>query len=117
MKYSDLHLRFHELITKKTESAVVVEKKKKNVVEKLVIPTNDEHSSELDWDLFLIKWKIYVAAAGVEGLELIFQVLNCPTDVLERQMHGLGYKVTSSEDNLLHAIKKLAVKNTTMWSR
>ena len=110
LKDLELHLRFHELTTKKTESAVAVEKKKKNVAEKLVRPTIDEHASESDWEFFLMKWKIYVAAAGLEGQELVFQLWNCPTDVLQRQMHGLGYKVTSSEDDLLQAIKKLAVK-------
>ena len=110
LKDLELHLEFHKLNLRKTESVVAVEKKKKNVAEKLVRPIIDEHASESDWEFFLMKWKIYVAAAGLEDQELVFQLWNCPTDVLQRQMHDLGYKVTSSEDDLLQAIKKLAVK-------
>ena len=110
LKDLEIHLRFRELTTKKTESTVAVGRKKKNVAEKLVRPTIDEDASESDWEFFLMKWKIYVAAASLEGQELVFQLWNCPTDVLQRQMHDLGYKVTSSEDDLLQAIKKLAVR-------
>ena len=87
-----------------------MERKRKNVAEKLVRPSINEDASEADWEFFLMKWKIYVSSAGLEGEELVFQLWNCPSDVLQRQMHDLGYKVTSSEDDLLQAIKKLAVK-------
>ena len=36
LKDLEIHLRFHELTTKKAESSVVVERKRKNVAEKLV---------------------------------------------------------------------------------
>ena len=36
LKDLEIHLRFHELTTKKTESDVVVERKRKNIAEKLV---------------------------------------------------------------------------------
>ena len=84
LKDLELHLEFHKLNLRKTESVVAVEKKKKNVAEKLVRPVIDEHASESDWEFFLMKWKIYVAAAGLEGQELVFQLWNCPTDVLQR---------------------------------
>ena len=108
----DIHLRFHELTLKREPNVGVdvMDRRRKYVAEKLVRPVIDEHASESDWEFFLMKWKIYVAAAGLEGQELVFQLWNCPTDVLQRQMHDLGYKVTSSEDDLLQAIKKLAVK-------
>ena len=51
-----------------------------------------------------------MSAAGLEGEELVFQLWNCPSETLQRQMHDLGYKVVSSEVELLQAIKKLAVK-------
>ena len=110
LKDLEIHLRFHELTTKKAESNVAVERKKKNIAEKLVRPSIDEDASEANWEFFLMKWKIYASAAGLEGEELVFQLWNCPSDVLQRQMHDLGYKVKSSEDDLLQAIKKLAVK-------
>ena len=74
LKDLEIHLRFHELTTKKEESSVVVERKRKNVAEKLVRPTIDEDASESDWEFFLMKWKIYVSAAGLEGHELVFQL-------------------------------------------
>ena len=46
LKDLEIHLRFHELTTKKEESGVVVERKRKNVAEKLVRPTIDEDASE-----------------------------------------------------------------------
>merc|ERR1712112_253437 len=110
LKDIDIHLRFHELTTKKTESNVAVERKRKNVAEKLVRPSITEDASEADWEFFLMKWRIYASAAGLEGEELVFQLWNCPSDVLQRQMHDLGYKVRSSENELLQAIKKLAVR-------
>ena len=110
LKDLEIHLRFHELTTKKAESSVAVERKRKNVAEKLVRPSINEDASEADWEFFLMKWKIYASAAGLEGEELVFQLWNCPSDVLQRQMHDLGYKVKSSEDDLLQAIKKLTVK-------
>ena len=107
----EIHLRFHELTIKKAESSgEVVERKRKNVAEKLVRPTIDEDASEADWEFFLTKWKIYVSAAGLVGEELVFQLWNCPSETLQRQMHDLGYRVVSSEVELLQAIKKLAVK-------
>ena len=63
LKDLELHLEFHKLNLRKTESVVAVEKKKKNVAEKLVRPVIDEHASESDWEFFLIKWKIYGDAA------------------------------------------------------
>ena len=59
LKDLELHLEFHKLNIRKTESTVALEKKKRNVAEKLVKPTIDEHASESDWDFFLMKWKIY----------------------------------------------------------
>merc|ERR1712041_1357 len=56
------------------------------------------------------KWKIYVSAAGLVGEDLVFQLWNCPSETLQRQLHDLGYRVVSSEVELLQAIKKLAVK-------
>ena len=110
LKDLEIHLRFHEVTTKKAESSVVVERKRKNVAEKLVRPSIDEDASEADWEFFLTKWKIYVSAAGLEGEELVFQLWNCPSETLQRQMHDLGYRVVFSEVELLQAIKKLAVK-------
>ena len=110
LKDLEIHLRFHELTTKKTETSVTVEKRRKNIAEKLVRPSISEDASEADWEFFLMKWKIYASAAGLEGKELVFQLWNCPSDILQRQMQDLGYKVKSSEDELLQAIKKLVVK-------
>ena len=113
LKDIDIHLRFHELNDRATATAtatVTAGRKKKNVAEKLVRPSITEDASEADWEFFLMKWRIYASAAGLEGEELVFQLWNCPSDVLQRQMHDLGYKVKSSENELLQAIKKLAVK-------
>ena len=110
LKDLEIHLRFHELTTRKTESNVAVERNRKNVAEKLVRPSIDEDASEADWEFFLTKWKIYVSAAGLVGEELVFQLWNCPSETLQRQLHDLGYRVVSSEVELLQAIKKLAVK-------
>ena len=83
LKDLEIHLRFHELTTKKTESNVVVERKRKNIAEKLVRPAIDEDASEADWEFFLTKWKIYVSAAGLVGEELVFQLWNCPSETLQ----------------------------------
>ena len=48
LKDLEIHLRFHELTTKKAESSVVVERKRKNVAEKLVRPNIFEDASEAD---------------------------------------------------------------------
>ena len=72
LKDLEIHLRFHELTTKKTETNVAVERKRKNIAEKLVRPSINEDASEADWEFFLTKWKIYVSAAGLEGDELVF---------------------------------------------
>merc|ERR1712002_555699 len=107
-----MHLEFHKLNERATATVTdtAERKKKKNVAEKLVRPSITEDASEADWEFFLMKWRIYVSAAGLEGQELVFQLWNCPSDTLQRQMHDLGYKVKSSENDLLQAIKKLAVK-------
>ena len=84
LKDLEIHLRFHELTTKTAESSGTVEKKRKNVAEKLVRPSINEDASEADWEFFLMKWKIYTSAAGLEGEELVFQLWNCPSDVLQR---------------------------------
>ena len=112
LKALDIHLRFHELTLKKEPNVGVdvVDRRRKNVAEKLVRPTIDEDASEADWEFFLTKWKIYVSAAGLVGEELVFQLWNCPSETLQRQLHDLGYRVVSSEVELLQAIKKLAVK-------
>ena len=81
LKALEIHLRFHELTIKTAESGGgAVERRKKNVAEKLVRPTIDEDASEADWEFFLTKWKIYVAAAGLVGEELVFQLWNCPSE-------------------------------------
>ena len=68
LKALDIHLRFHEINLKTDESGGgAVERRKKNVAEKLVRPTIEEDASEVDWEFFLTKWKIYVAAAGLVG--------------------------------------------------
>merc|ERR1712177_180033 len=111
LKAPDIHLRFHELTARTAGSGgETVERRKKNVAEKLVRPTINEDASEADWEFFLTKWKIYVSAAGLVGEELVFQLWNCPSETLQRQLHDLGYRVVSSEVELLQAIKKLAVK-------
>merc|ERR1712120_111176 len=51
-----------------------------------------------------------VSVCRCEGEELVFQLWNCPSETLQRQLHDLGYRVVSSEVELLQAIKKLAVK-------
>ena len=111
-KALDVHLRFHEVNLKKDPSvgADVVDRRRKNVAEKLVRPTIDEDASEAEWEFFLTEWKIYASAAGLVGEELVFQLWNCPSTTLKRQLHDLGYRVESSEAELLQAIKKLAVK-------
>ena len=48
LKDLEIHLRFHELTTKKTDSNIAVERKRKNIAEKLVRPTIDEDASEAD---------------------------------------------------------------------
>merc|ERR1712002_3145 len=107
----EIHLEFHKLNDRATATATVsAGRKKKNVAEKLIRPSITEDASEADWEFFLMKWRIYASAAGLEGEELVFQLWNCPSDVLQRQMHDLGYKVRSSENELLQAIKKLAVR-------
>merc|ERR1711989_125743 len=109
LKALDIHLRFHELM-KREPNADNGDRRRKNIAEKLVRPTIDDDATEADWDFFLTKWKIYVSAAGLVGQKLVFQLWNCPSETLQRQMHDLGYRVVSSEVKLLQAIKKLAVK-------
>ena len=84
-KALDVHLRFHEVNLKKDPSVGVdvVDRRRKNVAEKLVRPTIDEDASEADWEFFLTKWKIYVSAAGLVGEELVFQLWNCPSTTLK----------------------------------
>ena len=75
LKALEIHLRFHELTTKTAESGgETVERRKKNVAEKLVRPSINEDTSEADWEFFLMKWKIYASAAGLEGEELVFKL-------------------------------------------
>merc|ERR1711867_120830 len=73
------------------------DRRRKNVAEKLVRPTIDDDATEADWEFFLTKWKIYVSAAGLVGEDLVFQLWNCPSESLQRQLHDLGYRVVSSE--------------------
>ena len=109
LKALDIHLRFHEL-TKREPNTDNGDRRRKNIAEKLVRPTIDDDATEADWEFFLTKWKIYVSAAGLVGEDLVFQLWNCPSEGLQRQLHDLGYRVVSSEVELLNAIKKLAVK-------
>ena len=109
LKDLDIYLRFHELTLKKEPSGDVVDRRRKNVAEKLVRRTIEEDASEADWEFFLTKRKIIVSGAVLVGEELVFQLWNCPSETLQRQMHDLGQRVVSSEVELLQAIKKLAV--------
>ena len=109
LKALDIHLRFHELM-KREPNVDNGDRRRKNIAEKLVRPTINDDATEADWEFFLTKWKIYVSAAGLAGEDLVFQLWNCPSESLQRQLHDLGYRVVSSEVELLNAIKKLAVK-------
>ena len=71
-----------------------------------------------DWEYFQLRWQDYKEATEITGSELIIQLLKCCEDDLRRDVMRTagGSLTTKTEDEVLHAMRHLAVKkeNTTV---
>ncbi|MEC8567847.1 MAG: hypothetical protein VXY56_06100, partial [Pseudomonadota bacterium] len=79
-------------------------------------PTLTSDISEEDWNFFLSQWQAYKNATMLSGPNLIFQLSSCCDKGLNKALNRVHGSSTSkmSENELLDAIKQLAVKEESL---
>ena len=70
-----------------------------------------KESSTEDWSFFLSRWATYKSATKLTGDDINIQLTNCCEENLQKDLHRVYNDTTKTmnEENLLQAIKKLAV--------
>ena len=81
-------------------------------LEKVKRPTVSSAGSSEDWAYFTSRWDDYVDATKVTGKDKVVQLLECCDEDLRKDLtRNAGGSLTSqSEENVLAAIKRLAVR-------
>ena len=89
-------------------------------VEKVKGPIISAAGSSEEWAYFLSRWSDYVDATKVTGRDKVVQLLECCDEQLHKDLtQSAGGSLTGkTEDKVLKAIKKLAVREeNTMVAR
>ena len=88
-------------------------------VEKVPRPQITTGRSTEEWLYFLSRWEEYKGATQIKNLELITQLLACCDEPLRADLfRAHGSQSTESEQNVISAIQKLAVRQeNTMVAR
>ena len=77
---------------------------------KIERPRISAGSTEETWNTFLTRWTMFKRSTGITGAESIEQLFHCcDEDLGDSILKGHPNAVTSTEDNLLQTIKKMAV--------
>ena len=65
-----------------------------------------------EWQYFLTRWGEYASATKISGTDIVMQLLECCDDQLRKDLtRAAGGSLTSqSEGYVLHAMKRLAVR-------
>ena len=81
-------------------------------LEKVRRPVVSASGTGEDWNYFDARWTEYKAATGVTGRELVLQLLECCDEELRKDLTRTagGSLADKSEDDVLAAIKQLAVR-------
>ena len=88
-------------------------------VEKAKRPTISTGKSTEEWAYFMSRWAEYKGATQIAGLQRTTQLLECCTDSLRSDLFRVhGSQVAKPEDEVITAIKQLAVRvENTMIAR
>ena len=78
--------------------------------DKLPRPNIGEGSTDSDWIYFSDQWERYKRSTGLQGQAAVDQLWACCSETLARTVYDSGGNNSSSETDLLAAIKKLAVR-------
>ena len=78
--------------------------------EKLSRPNLSEEITEVEWNFFLSEWRRYKRSTGLTGQSCVDQLWACATDSLKRNCHQSGATDTTTENQLLEVMKRLAIK-------
>lgn len=81
-------------------------------VERVKRPSIRSASTNEDWQYFQNQWDDYKKATQIKGSDLILQLLECCEETLRKDLTRAtgGNLTTKSEDDVLAAIRKLAVR-------
>ena len=102
----DLHARTAHPIT--TDEQITASNSKAEKVKRPIITT--QGTSE-DWSYFTNRWTEYKQATKLQGVDILFQLLECCDDPLRKDItRTYGTLSTETEENALKLIKNLAVR-------
>ena len=80
-------------------------------VEKVPRPTITTNFTTEQWTYFLSRWNAYKSATQIKGQELITQLLACCSAPLRYDLYRTcGTQINDNEENIITAIRKLAVQ-------
>ncbi len=81
-------------------------------VEKVKRPTISASGTSEEWSYFKTRWTEYVEATGINGKDLVIQLLECCDEELRKDLtrSAGGSLTTKNEEAVLEAIQKLAVR-------
>ena len=81
-------------------------------IERVRRPTISSAGTSEEWQYFQTRWGEYVAATKISGTDRVIQLLECCDDQLRKDLtHAAGKSLTTqSEEEVLRAIKRLAVR-------
>ena len=113
MRDLELHIK---CVHKDVTSSVGIENSKNSVISKpdrLPRPTVGEDITEADWLHFRDKWTRYKRSclAGADSHAVSDQLWACCEPGLELSVYNSGMKNDTGEDDLLEAMRKLAVRS------
>ena len=112
LKLLEMHERAHHTSAPSTASTARVEKFRR--------PTISGGGSSEDWAYFKTRWEEYSLATGLDDNSKVPQLLECCDEQLRRDLTRAagGTLASHTEDNVLAAIRKLAVReDNTMVAR
>ena len=85
--------------------------------EKVKCPCISSSGTTEDWEYFRSRWSDYVRATKLSGTNRVIQLLECCDDQLWRDLtrNAGGTLTGKTEDEVLAAMKTLAVREETSW--
>ena len=101
LKLLDIHAGSHATLPQRTVK-----------VDRVRRPTISSAGTSEEWQYFQTRWGEYVAATKISGTDRVIELLECCDDQLRKDLTRAAGKslTTQSEEEVLRAIKRLAVR-------
>ena len=108
LKLLDIHTGSHATLPQPTVK-----------IERVRRPTISSAGTSEEWQYFQTHWGEYVATTKISGTDRVIQLLECCDDQLRKELTRAAGKslTTQSEEEVLKAIKRLAIRENIMVVR